>query len=223
MEDTLPLNIKGHICIRDKLTGEVLVDKDNAIHFGNISTKLAEALAGKHSSFLTYMAFGNGGVTVDNSGLITYRPPNVSSNKVPTAQLYNTTMLYEMENYNSDVQNNLEVVVGGGVANFEDITCTVTLDETIPTEQQVIDLADGVNNETGTLISNNYVFNEIALYTGLKNFDSKYVTSSQKIQEFLNTPGIDSPRLITHVIFHPVQKAANRELEITYTLRIRMG
>jgi hypothetical protein len=29
--------------------------------------------------------------------------------------------------------------------------------------------------------------------------------------------------MLTHVIFHPVQKSANRSLEIIYTLRIQMG
>ena len=41
-----------------------------------------------------------------------------------------------------------------------------------------------------------YVFDELALYTG--NND-----------------------LLTHVVFHPVQKSANRKIQVIYTLRIR--
>ena len=41
-----------------------------------------------------------------------------------------------------------------------------------------------------------YVFDELALYTA--NGD-----------------------LLTHVIFHPVQKSANRKIQVVYTLRMR--
>jgi hypothetical protein len=41
-----------------------------------------------------------------------------------------------------------------------------------------------------------YVFDEIALYTA--NDD-----------------------LLTHVVFHPVQKSANRKIQVLYTIRLR--
>ena len=59
MTDKLTASISGHIKAVYTDTGEVVLDKPNAIHFGNISTKIAEALVGRPSSFITYMAFGN--------------------------------------------------------------------------------------------------------------------------------------------------------------------
>ena len=53
------------------------------------------------------------------------------------------------------------------------------------------DLTDTATNMNGT-----YVFDELAVYSG--NND-----------------------LLTHVIFHPVQKSANRKIQVIYTLRIR--
>jgi len=50
--------------------------------------------------------------------------------------------------------------------------------------------------DTGTNMNGTYVFDELALYTG--NND-----------------------LLTHVVFHPVQKSANRKIQVIYTLRIR--
>ena len=50
--------------------------------------------------------------------------------------------------------------------------------------------------DTATNMNDTYVFDELALYTA--NND-----------------------LLTHVIFHPVQKSANRKIQVVYTLRIR--
>ena len=221
MFDTSTANIKGHITIADAETGDILVDKPNAIHFGNISTKIAEALIGKPSSFIAYMAFGNGGVTVDNTGQIIYNEPNVSNTKVPSAQLYNTAFVYEIKNYNADNQSNAtrDANTGGGVNNYEDITIVVTLTSDMPNNQMLIDIADGSNGETAT--NTDFVFNEIALYTGVKNKGN--LTDPSDITGFLTDTSENRPTMITHVVFHPVQKSQNRTLEITYKLRIQMG
>ena len=50
--------------------------------------------------------------------------------------------------------------------------------------------------DTATNMEGTYVFDELALYTA--NGD-----------------------LLTHVIFHPVQKSANRKIQVVYTLRMR--
>jgi hypothetical protein len=50
--------------------------------------------------------------------------------------------------------------------------------------------------DTSANMNGTYVFDELALYTANGN-------------------------LLTHVIFHPVQKSANRKIQVIYTLRIR--
>ena len=50
--------------------------------------------------------------------------------------------------------------------------------------------------DTSASMNGTYVFDELALYTANLN-------------------------LLTHVIFHPVQKSANRRIQVLYTLRIR--
>ena len=62
----------GHIKIWDPETGEVIVDKRNAIHYENMSQSLANSLANKTTGFVHEMAFGNGGTSVDPTGIITY-------------------------------------------------------------------------------------------------------------------------------------------------------
>ena len=72
--------IEGFIKIHDPNTGEVLVDKKNAIHYENISYAMAQTLSNRTSAqgggWIYAMAFGNGGSSVDPTGIITYLPPN---------------------------------------------------------------------------------------------------------------------------------------------------
>ena len=75
-DDASGVMMQGHIKIWDPETGEVMVDKRNAIHYENMSTALANSLANKTTGFVHEMAFGNGGTTVDTTGVITYLTPN---------------------------------------------------------------------------------------------------------------------------------------------------
>ena len=70
--------IEGFVKIHDPQTGEVLVDKKNAIHYENISVAMAETLSNRDVGWIYEMAFGNGGSSVDPTGVITYLPPNTT-------------------------------------------------------------------------------------------------------------------------------------------------
>jgi hypothetical protein len=90
---SLPVVVKGHLNIKDDL-GNVLVDKDNAIHPQNMARIISRALANEPNYFVNRMAFGNGGTIVDAAFTVTYRTPNDGqSPDVATwdSRLYNET------------------------------------------------------------------------------------------------------------------------------------
>src|SRR6056297_2499763 len=80
--------IKGHIKIHNPETGEVFVNKNNAIHYENMSIALAESLANAGTGPISEMSFGNGGTSIDPTGIITYLTPNSTG---ANASLYNQT------------------------------------------------------------------------------------------------------------------------------------
>jgi len=53
--------IEGFVKIHDPKTGEILLDKKNAIHYENISICMANMLSDKNLGYIYQMAFGNGG------------------------------------------------------------------------------------------------------------------------------------------------------------------
>ena len=205
------------IKVEDTDTNEVLVDKCNAIHFGNMSSAIANALVGNEDAFITYMAFGNNGTTVSGSQ-ISYKPPRVSAVENLGASLYSTTFLRKMTNESSDpITPNYHVTVplNQNSASYKDLVATVLLDvgDGNPTGQDVIDNA--------TDNSSSFVFDEIGLYAGPSDALASSGTSDlSTIASFIND---SSTKMLTHVIFHPVQKSQNRSLKITYTIRIQMG
>jgi hypothetical protein len=87
-DDQAGIHIRGHIKIFDPESGEVFIDKSNAIHYENMSEALANSLANLGTQFIYEMHFGNGGTTVDPTGVINYLPPNV---KTQNSDLYNPT------------------------------------------------------------------------------------------------------------------------------------
>ena len=85
--------IQGFIKIWEPETGNVLVEKKNAVHYENISIAMANALSnmqtnGEPYGFIERMSFGNGATTIDATGVITYQVPNTLSQN---AGLYNQT------------------------------------------------------------------------------------------------------------------------------------
>lgn len=189
--------IEGFVKISDPNSGEVLVDKKNAIHYENISIAMAETLSNRTvaqgGGFIYEMAFGNGGSSVDPTGVITYLPPNVTGQN---ADLYNETYAKVVDDNSAadtDPANNKMTVLHTTGKPYTDILVTCLLDYGEPAGQQAFDNSTNFNGE--------YVFDELGL---------KCVSGSTS-----------NLRLITHVIFHPVQKSLNRQIQIDYTLRIQ--
>ena len=185
--------IEGFVKIHDPKTGEILLDKKNAIHYENISICMAQMLSDKNLGYIYQMAFGNGGSAVDPTGVITYLPPNTTGQN---ADLYNETYYKIVDNNsaaNLDPANNYITVLHTSGNVYTDIVVTCLLDYGEPAGQQAFDNSTNFNGE--------YVFDEL----GLKCW---FGSSTNLL-------------LITHVIFHPVQKSLNRQIQIDYTLRIQ--
>jgi hypothetical protein len=188
MFDKNNLMVQGHIKIYDPVTGEVFRDKPNAIHYENMSEALAQSLANKGTGYIQYMAFGNGGTSVDTTGVITYLPPNTFGQN---ASLYNQTYQKIVDNtsaLNVDPSRNYIQVRHTPGTIYTDVFVSCLLDYAEPAGQQAFD-----NSAT---MQGTYVFDELGLIS-------------------------ESGKLLTHVIFHPVQKALNRLIQIDYTIRIQ--
>lgn len=74
-DENMSVKVRGHCKIVDDL-GNVLVDKDNAIHPQNLSRVIARALANEHNYYIHRIAFGNGGTTVDAAYTVRYKTVN---------------------------------------------------------------------------------------------------------------------------------------------------
>lgn len=156
----------GIVKIVDLETQEILLDQQNAIHFGNITMAIARALSGDRTGIIRWMAFGNGGTSINENGTIDYRVPNVSQFRDQSASLYNET--YAKDIQVNDDSNFIEVVLSS--VNYADIKMVVTLQFGEPANQDILDNAtsdsglfifdeigikmnDGLTSETSTLLS----------------------------------------------------------------------
>lgn len=186
------IHVEGHIKIWDPNSQEIYVNKRNAIHYENMSVALANSIANSGSGVISEMAFGNGGTAVDPTGIITYLTPNTTG---INASLYNETyskVVDDTSSANSNpLRNYLETRHVTGT-NYTDVFITCLLDYGEPDGQEAFDNT----NDNNSL----FTFDELGLIANNE--------SGQK-------------RLLTHVIFHPVQKSLNRLIQIDYTVRIQ--
>jgi hypothetical protein len=193
----IPIQIEGFLKIFDPGTGEVLVDKKNAIHYENISIAIAQTLSNRGFGSVYKMAFGNGGASIDETGIITYLPPNTTGQN---AALYNQTYTKVVDDTNilntNPTRNKMSINHTAGKV-YTDIVVQCLLDYSEPPGQLAFD--------NGTQMESQFVFDEIGLlgYNGTDNV------------------GNELTKLLTHVIFHPVQKSLNRQIQVDYTVRIQ--
>ena len=188
------ISVQGHIKIFDPETKEVFVNKRNAIHYENMSEAIATSLGNKGINFITEMHFGNGGTTVDPTGVITYLPTNTN---VQNADLYSPQYFKIVDDTNAangDPLRNKIVITHVPGQIYSDIIISCLLDYGEPNGQAVFDNSQDLNGQ--------FVFDEL----GLKGF---------------NASGEGLGKLLTHVIFSPVQKSLNRLIQIDYTVRIQ--
>jgi len=185
-------HFEGHIKIFDPENGEIFIDKRNAIHYENMSVAMVNALSNQGQGTIYEMVFGNGGTTVDPTGLITYLTTNTIG---INTSLYNQTFSKVVDQNaatNTDsVRNKMEIRHISG-ATYSDVIISCILDYGEPDGQQAFD--------NSVDMSGDFVFDELGLKSYNPNGDGK---------------------LLTHVIFHPVQKSLNRLLQIDYTIRIQ--
>lgn len=249
----IPMSVKGHIRAMYTDTKEIILDTHNDVLYGNMSVALAHSLIGNPNSFLSYIGFGNGGAYVGPTGNIAYKPSlggSTSLIKNPTANLYNTIYVKKLSTdatsaSDYDQTSRAYIPVDNFATNYEDIVVNTTLGYNEPPvgviasniiQQTPIDNSSFIGTSTtitggGTFNPGEFVFNEIGLFAGSSDLIPGAATVDTtevdlfvaQTPNFSTAAGIKSKIMLTHAIFHPVQKAANRSLEFIYTLRIQMG
>lgn len=197
MNEIIGFKLHGFFKIFDPNSGEIILQRSNAIHYENISEAMALTLSNRGTGTIYQMAFGNGGASVDATGLITYLPPNTVGS---TAALYNQTFAKIVDDTlitNDAALTNKMTVTHIPGKLYSDINISCLLDYGEPSGQMAFD--------NGTAMNNAYTFDEMGI---LANYG-------------VNSDGSVTTRLLTHVIFHPIQKALNRQFQIDYTIRIQ--
>ena len=191
--ETGGFHFEGHIKIHDPETKEVFVDKRNAIHYENMSVAMVNSLSNQGYGTVYQMVFGTGGTTVDPTGLITYLTPNtVGVNSGLYNQTYQKVVDQNAIENQDPIRNKMQIRQISG-ATYSDILISCLLDYGEPLDQEAFDNSVDMNGS--------FVFDEL----GLKSLG----------------PNTSDGKLLTHVIFHPVQKSLNRLLQIDYTIRVQ--
>jgi hypothetical protein len=143
------------------------------------------------------MAFGNGGTYVE-TGVgggyqLHYNSPNVIGS---ATTLYHETYS-EVIDDGSISSGNQVVTSTGSIENTFLVICTCTLSSTEPGSQSTDDSFDDVLTSSSST-EEIFSFDEM----GLKTPDGK---------------------LLSHIIFNPIEKTANREIIFTYTLTVSIS
>ena len=217
--DKIDSQVIGTLKIYDKDSGEILVQKKNAIHPGNMAYILASALAGKPTSVnasgdapsINWMAFGNGGSV--STTTLSYRSPRVNStyDELPITSSSSSLYVpkYEQLTTNTVYYPGQDMGSGKIVPNN---TAKVNFSVNLTHADYATAVAQSVpenDSSPDTLAVAAFTIDEIGLLSG--------VTTSGSLLDKTKT------LMLTHVTFHPVLLAANRTIVIDYTVTIQIS
>lgn len=192
------LLVKGHVLITDITDPEnksVVLDKSNAIHAENMSLSIANALAANTNSLsVSIGAISN--MKFGNGGTIVLSTGRVTYKKPRVSSLGGLYSPTYSKNINSNVTTGVE-------SDYNSVTVNHIPGQVYTDVICLCTLGLGEpedqNVSSSTDMEGKYVFDEIGLYTD-------------------GDTGIP----LSHIIFHPVEKSANRILQIKYTVRIQL-
>lgn len=192
------LHVEGHVLIQDVTDPNnvtIVLDKKNAIHPENMSFAIANSLA----ALTDNQGKSIGAISemrFGNGGTVVLSTGRVQYKKPRVSSLGG---LYS-ETYTKQINAN----VNSGVEGEYNSVSTVHIPGQVYSD--IVCLCtlglgepSDQNVSSTTDMEGKYVFDELALYT-----DG------------------DSGIALTHIIFHPVEKSANRVLQVKYSIRIQL-
>jgi hypothetical protein len=211
MKEQFKTTVHGHVQISDRATGEILVDKSNAIHPKNMATAIARGLANSAHYQIYKMKLGNRGTYIDGSQQIQFQTPNVTSD---TADLYNATYVEVVDDGDPLVGTGNSVTftnIPASTSTRVIVTCVISANEAFTNASDTNSggqIADGSGSGSNT--GSQYFFDELGLFT----------QGSASVEPALIDAG---ELLLSHLIFSPIEHTGNRELVIVYTLTISVS
>lgn len=190
-KDVTGVHIEGHIHIHDPVEKITFVNKRNAIHYENMSYALAQSLSNNKDGGFVYQMAFGMGGTAVD-------PTGIITYLTPNTSGTNASL------YSQTYQ---KVVDPNAIANTD------------PTRNFT-----EVRHSSGTTYTD--IFTTCLLDYGEPSGQSATDANGNPVFVFdelglVSYSASGNPLLLTHVIFHPVQKSLNRLLQIDYTVRIQ--
>ena len=193
-KDKTTIQVDGHVLIKDVDTDEVLLDQHNAINYENISQAIVRLLANQQTTGKhDFINLMHFG----NGGSSVDGSGTVTylspNTNSATGVLHNKTFQKIVDPNDAGVDTTTTNTMTTAHTAGELFSDLVVTCTLNYSEPGAQDTLDNSANQNG-----DYIFDELGLYSA-------------------------TGALITHIIFHPIQKSANRQIQVIYTVRVRAG
>lgn len=119
-----------------------------------------------------------------------------------------------------------------GAISYSDPNVSGSADLNVPSYSEIVDTTRGApsGNQTGVRHVNGTVFSDVEIRCVLDKGEPIGQSAFDNLSANINGTYVfdeialktDDNLLLTHIVFNPIEKTANRVIEVVYTLRIRL-